>query len=85
MTIADTAVGTCKAFKRDEIVKGGWAILAVVYMEWVKMKECNPISDLPKVKKLEYWNMTPKDRPDSTRVMMVQAIYIYDLITNQFK
>lgn len=84
MTISEIAVETCRVFKRENLCSGGWVAMNVVYMEWLKMGEIKPISDLPKVKKLEYWKMTPKDRKDNIRVMMVQALYVYDLITSKF-
>lgn len=59
-----------------------WIPLQWLYVRMIENKDLIPISSLPKEKKLEYWNLVLKLRPDKSqrwvRIMMCQAIYVYD-------
>ncbi|MFD2921996.1 hypothetical protein ACFS6H_19910 [Terrimonas rubra] len=72
--------------KAEKIVGSScyWLPLSLTYDNLVRSKEITPISELPPETKKHYWGQVKGlDVPRYTKIMIVQALYLFDLINEK--
>lgn len=81
-TVVSLAVDMAKVTTRERILTTEvWKPFTLLYVEMVKRKEITPLVELPEEKKRELWDLTHGER--WKRIMVCQAVYIFDLITEK--